>query len=185
MRGFARRPLRYYGKFGSSNDGVMAKECARQTQVLALAWRMDAGKMCYFSRRQFRTLANYDVKSINDLRAKLPQFLESALRNFRSFYMFAFGFGLDREKGERVLPLELAMGMWQLVFSTPERPSKHLPVFFEFLQQSDTRGITRDTWDLYLTFTDTVDEACSNYSDEEAWPSLLDEFVEYVQEKHG
>lgn len=150
--------------------------------VLAFAWRLKAEKMCFFTRQQFRVLAEYDVKTITDARNLLPTLMKQAMANFKSYYGFAFSFALDKEKGERVLPLEVAMGMWQLVFANDKHPSKHLPSFFEFLQQSSVRGITRDTWDLYLTFTEQVDSSCSNYSDEEAWPSLLDEYVEYVHE---
>eukprot|EP00045_Choanoeca_perplexa_P005532 m.46734 g.46734 ORF g.46734 m.46734 type:complete len:204 (-) comp13171_c0_seq1:10-621(-) len=148
--------------------------------VLAFAWQLKAEKMCCFTRAQFRTLAQFDVKTVGDIRSLLPTFMSQALANFKSYYGFAFTFALDKEKGERVLPLEVAMGMWQLVFSSEQHPSKHLPSFFEFLQQGSVRGITRDTWELYLTFTEQVDLECSNYSEEEAWPSLLDEYVEYV-----
>ena len=151
--------------------------------ILAFAWRLKAEKMCFFTRQQFRVLAQYDVKTIADARDLLPALMNQAMINFKSYYEFAFSFALDKEKGERVLPLEVAMGMWQLVFANEKHTSKHLPSFFEFLQQSVVRGITRDTWGLYLTFTEQVNLGCTNYSDEEAWPSLLDEYVEFVHSK--
>jgi hypothetical protein len=149
--------------------------------LLALAWRLGAERMCYFTRAQWRRLAGYHVKTVADLKRLLPTLMQEALANFKDFYSFGFRFGLDAEKGERVLPIDIAVGLWQLLFSDPGRRSAHLAAWLAFLQERKTRGITKDTWDLFLVFTDTVAPDCSNYSEEEAWPSLLDDFVASVR----
>lgn len=141
--------------------------------------------MCRFTRTQWRSLAAYGVKSMEDLRKLLPSFMDEAQRDFDSFYAFTYSFGLDKEKGERVLPAVVALPLWQLVFSAKQK-SPHLSRWLEFLERRGTRGITRDTWDLYLLFTRTIKEDLSNYNEMEAWPSLLDEFVEEQREQaHG
>ena len=54
-----------------------------------------------------------------------------------------------------------------------------------FLQQhSDSvRGISRDTWNMFLNFSDSVGNDLSVYDEDEAWPSLFDDFVEYENDQ--
>jgi hypothetical protein len=47
------------------------------------------------------------------------------------------------------------------------------------------RAITKDVWDMLLTFVNDVADDMSDYDDEGAWPVLIDEFVEWYREKHG
>ena len=150
--------------------------------MLAFAWRLGADTMCRFTRAQFLSLARYNVKTIEDVRKLLPTFMAEAQKSFDSYYGFTYAFGLDKDKGERVLPAAVALPLWQLVFSG-ETTSPHLDKWLDFLQRKKTRGITRDTWDLYLLFTRTIAADYSNYDEMEAWPSLLDEFVEEERER--
>ena len=77
----------------------------------------------------------------------------------------------------------MAMSLWQLVFSPREPPI--LANWLKFLQShSDTvRGISRDTWNMFLNFTETVSTDLSVYDEDEAWPSLFDDFVEHENDK--
>ncbi len=77
----------------------------------------------------------------------------------------------------------MAMSLWQLVFS-PREPAI-LQKWLGFLQaHSETvRGISRDTWNMFLNFSDTVGNDLSVYDEDEAWPSLFDDFVEYENDK--
>ena len=45
------------------------------------------------------------------------------------------------------------------------------------------RGISRDTWNMFLNFTETVSNDLSVYDEDEAWPSLFDDFVEHENDK--
>lgn len=47
------------------------------------------------------------------------------------------------------------------------------------------RGISRDTWNMFLYLTESLDEDLSNYNDNEAWPSLFDDFVDYEKENRN
>ncbi|KAK9989764.1 hypothetical protein SO802_030003, partial [Lithocarpus litseifolius] len=44
------------------------------------------------------------------------------------------------------------------------------------------KAISRNTWSQLLEFARTVDPALTNYDAEGAWPYLIDEFVEYLNE---
>merc|ERR1712079_494137 len=45
------------------------------------------------------------------------------------------------------------------------------------------KGITEDTWDLFLPFALSVRSDLSGYDENEAWPSLFDDFVEHENDQ--
>ena len=51
------------------------------------------------------------------------------------------------------------------------------------LTVSQVRGIPRDTWNMFLNFTNTVGSDLTQYDDTEAWPSLFDDFVEFENDQ--
>ncbi|KAJ2891546.1 DCN1-like protein 5 [Coemansia aciculifera] len=57
--------------------------------------------------------------------------------------------------------------------------------FVEFLeaQGSAIVSLTRDQWNLLLDLSKSVDSTFSSYSKEEAWPSLFDDFYDWVVAK--
>jgi DCN1-like protein 3 len=72
-----------------------------------------------------------------------------------------------------------AIILWRVVFSL--REPALLSRWLAFLSQEPpaTHGITRDTWDVFLNFLDTVGHDLTLYNDLEAWPTLIDDFVEH------
>jgi len=147
-------------------------------RVLLLAWKFNVSQMCRFTRKEFFDgCKNFRVDSIAGLKSRLAT-VELEVENkepFRDLYRFTYGFGLDAEDGQRTLPTSEAIDLWQLVFS------KNRPVFldewFNFLNESQVKGISRDTWNMFLHLTETITADFSNYDESEAWPSLFDEFV--------
>lgn len=147
--------------------------------VLVLAWKFEAAQMCRFTREEFingcRNMKAYDAKSLQN---RFPELLEDARgKNFKDLYQFTFSFGLDHSTGQRSLPIDMAIPLWELVF-TQEHPVI-LERWFAFLREGDVRGISRDTWNMFLPFCHSVAPDLSNYDESEAWPSLFDDFVEY------
>jgi len=61
------------------------------------------------------------------------------------------------------------------------------PIFtdwwFEFLTEKGGKGVSKDTWTMFLDFVRTVDSKFQNHDYEAAWPSSIDDFVTYVKEK--
>ena len=82
----------------------------------------------------------------------------------------------------RNLPIEMALILWQVVFSQREPPilAKWL-TFHETVQP--VGGVSGDTWDLFLPFALSVDSDLSGYDENEAWPSLFDDFVEHENDQ--
>lgn len=148
--------------------------------VLVLAWKFGASQMCRFTREEFingcQKMRAHDAKSLKE---RFPELLTEAKneKNFKDLYNFTFTFGLDYSSGQRTLPIELALPLWDLVF-TQNRPAI-LDQWFNFLKTNDVKGVSRDTWSMFLPFINTVAPDLHNYDESEAWPSLFDDFVEF------
>lgn len=149
--------------------------------MLVVSWHMKAATMCEFSRQEFIGGLQYlGIDTIEKFRDKLS-YMRSELKDeqkFREIYNFAFGWA--KEKGQKSLALDTAIGMWQLLFA-----ERHWPLvdhWCQFLQVRHNKAISRDTWSQLLEFVKTVDLQLSNYDEEGAWPYLIDEFVEYLTE---
>ncbi|XP_039119391.1 DCN1-like protein 1 [Dioscorea cayenensis subsp. rotundata] len=149
--------------------------------MLVLSWHMKAATMCEFSRQEFLTgLQALGADSIGKLREKIP-LMRGELKDehkFREIYNFAFGWA--KEKGQKSLALDTAIGMWQLLFA--EKNWSLVDQWCQFLQVKHNKAISRDTWSQLLEFAKTIDPSLSNYDAEGAWPYLIDEFVEYLAE---
>jgi len=152
--------------------------------VLVLAWRFEAEQMCCFTRHEFVTgCKTIRVESIKGIQSRLPELCREVQQDpemFKKLYRFTFKFGLDPD--QRILPADMAICLWRLVFSQNE------PLMLErwlgFLDgHPHVRGIPRDTWNMFLNFVETVGEDLSTYDDAEAWPSLFDDFVEFENDQ--
>eukprot|EP00243_Klebsormidium_subtile_P010812 TRINITY_DN5900_c0_g1_i2.p1 TRINITY_DN5900_c0_g1~~TRINITY_DN5900_c0_g1_i2.p1 ORF type:complete len:235 (-),score=37.53 TRINITY_DN5900_c0_g1_i2:345-1049(-) len=173
-------------------------------RILLLAWRLKASRMGYFSRDEWRQgLKALRVDSLDKLKRVLPS-LQDEVANpytFKEFYQFAFRFcltggysdpaQLDPEKHitvkipfaeplQKTVDIETATVMLELVLGT----HPHLPTFVHFLQeQKEYKAINLDQWTAFLRFCNEVKPDLSNYDESQAWPLLLDNFVEWAKEK--
>lgn len=179
----------FFEKYKDSNeDSILADGTEKLCQdlkldptefrILLLAWKFSVSQMCRFTKQEFMTgCKTLKVDSIRALQGKLAV-LEQEVENkdmFRDLYRFTYGFGLDVEDGQRTLPTPVAIDLWLLVFL--KRTPVFLQEWIDFLQEKQVKGISRDTWNMFLYLYETVKPDFSNYDESEAWPSLFDEFV--------
>lgn len=155
-------------------------------RVLVLAWKFEAEQMCRFTRTEFLTGCRaLRADSCRSLQARLPDVAAGLVTDpdkFRDLYRFTYKFGLDSASGQRILPVDMAISLWLLVYSQDEPPL--LKKWVHFLEKHpQVRGIPRDTWNMFLNFTTVVGSNLSQYDDTEAWPSLFDDFVEFENDQ--
>lgn len=155
-------------------------------KVLVLAWKLNASQMCRFTKSEFiQGLKNMKADSVKGIQCKLNEITNELKREselFKDLYRFTFKFGLDVNSGQRILPSDIAIVLWRLVFTNNE-PSI-LERWLRYLEKHPhIRGIPKDTWYMFLNFCEFVGDDLSNYDDTEAWPSLFDDFVEYENDQ--
>lgn len=112
-------------------------------KVLVLAWKLNAKQMCQFTRQEFVIgLRAMKVDSIRGIQARLPEIVQELTVNndlFKDLYRFTFRFGLDVNSGQRILPADMAIVLWKLVFTIREPPL--LSRWLKFLECHHVRGI--------------------------------------------
>ncbi|KAF8339263.1 Cullin binding-domain-containing protein [Amanita rubescens] len=136
--------------------------------------------------------------SLGDLRDKLS----SSPKYFQSVYNYAFNFA-KAEPAQRSLPLDTARAYWTLLISQGSKgkalkaktededvdmvgagwQDHYTQWWFDFLNEKGARGVSRDTWVMFLEFIRATDANFENYDMEAAWPSTIDDFVEYAKNR--
>ncbi|PIL26029.1 hypothetical protein GSI_11783 [Ganoderma sinense ZZ0214-1] len=60
---------------------------------------------------------------------------------------------------------------------------QHTAWWFEFLEESGTKGVSKDVWQMFLEFVRTIDAKFEKYDVEGSWPSTIDDFVEFAKQR--
>ncbi|KAL1654209.1 Scaffold-type E3 ligase [Didymella pomorum] len=126
---------------------------------------------------------------ISNLKAQLP----SDKTTFTRVYKYTFF--LAKTTQQKAVLLEQAVPCWELLFSSPHSAVKWtssntpwLDWWKEFLEVSWKKSVNKDMWNETLKFAQLTleDEAISFWNEESSWPSVIDDFVEWVKnEKRG
>jgi len=109
---------------------------------------------------------------------------------FKRVYKHAFI--CAKEKGQKAMSLDNAMVYWGVLFASPGKPwvtasTDFLSLWLEFLEAKWTKSVNKDMWNQTFEFykKSLEDESLSFWSEDGAWPGVIDEFVGYVKEKRG
>jgi len=155
---------------------------ANDITLLVLAWHLKSKRLGYFSKEEFISgMIKLRVSDINTLRALLDNvkknFDKMPADKFLDLYIFSFNYCLMRPSQKILDPLPASI-MLKLVMQG--RP--HVDKFTQFLVETG-KGINLDQWKMFLNFSETIEPDFSNYSTDDSWPFLIDEYVEFYQDK--
>ncbi|GAW22784.1 hypothetical protein ANO14919_123270 [Xylariales sp. No.14919] len=109
---------------------------------------------------------------------------------FRKVYRYAFVAGKEGE--QRALSLDMALLYWDTLFKKPGQSwvgsSTKIDWLNEwkfFLQENWKRSVNRDMWNqtLEFAFKSIDDESLGFWSEDGAWPGVIDEFVAWYKRK--
>ncbi|KAA6390079.1 MAG: putative defective in cullin neddylation 1 protein [Streblomastix strix] len=147
--------------------------------TLVIVWQFNARQRFKFSKDEFiagcTKLGIEDVssfqKKINDLRGMIKD-----ENNFKEMYKFAFTYYLDGQR-VKVLKTEDIIGLLPILLG--KYPA--LNDFIKFLQEAKVQTLNSDTWDLLPDFFKEMNKDYSNFSDDNAWPVLLDDYVNWYR----
>ncbi|PNY24173.1 Defective in cullin neddylation protein [Tolypocladium capitatum] len=119
---------------------------------------------------------------------KLISSLSTDVALFKKVYRHAFVAG--REQDQKSLALDNAMVYWGMLFTSPGvawKTKNHdwLELWKTFLNEKWTRSVNKDMWNMTLEFALKAksDETLSFWSENGAWPSVIDDFVEWCREQ--
>lgn len=154
-------------------------------RILMLAWKMKAEKQGYFTQDEWRKgLKDLQVDTINKLKKALPKLEAEVMmpENFEDFYSYAFRYCLTEDK-QKCVDIESSCLLIDLVLGSQFRAQ--VDSFSEFLKnQADYKVINMDQWTNFLRFCQEVSfPDLENYDTDQAWPVILDNFVEWMKEK--
>lgn len=149
--------------------------------MLVLAFHFKAEKMCEFSKAEWtQGLGALGCDSVEKLAAKVPS-LRASLADeatFRGVYAYAFAFGLER--GAKALVADTALALWGLLL-----PGRWGAAEAWLGYCSGVRGmkaVSKDTWMQLLEFSRKFKGGdFSDYDEDGAWPTLIDDFVEQAK----
>ncbi|KAF5376734.1 hypothetical protein D9615_007893 [Tricholomella constricta] len=144
--------------------------------------------------------------SLSAMKQVLPQ-LRDKLANdppyFRKVYNRTFDFA--RSEGQRSLAVDTAQAFWGLLLphglegdalshtkdvsedgdvSMEDEEGwkpEYVQWWFDFLNEKGGKGVSKDTWAMFYDFVRTINSKFTNYDMEAAWPSTIDDFVDYAK----
>ena len=147
--------------------------------MIVICWHMNAQTMGELSEDEFEGgLDSIGVDSIDSLKKKIPE-LKRQLDDeskFKRIYEYAFTFSC--ESNQKCLQLDVAVSIWPLLITSARW--KYIDQWCEFLEKKHRRAISKDTWVQLLDFVNSMDNEFSQYDPNDAWPYLIDDFVEEV-----
>ncbi len=129
---------------------------------------------------------------LNTLVSQLPQPESRAAGGlFRRVYKHTFKIAVP--PGSKSLPLEQATEYWKLLFGKSGAEWKGrggrpwLQWWIGFSESNWKKAVNRDLWDQVLLFEEKTreDESLGWWSEESAWPGVIDEFVAFVKAEKG
>ena len=175
--------IRYLGDLGVNLDEVA---------VLALLTELNAPTMGDLSREGF--ISGWKSHNADTLPkqqavvATLRHTLSTDLLLFKRVYKYTFF--LARNPGQKAVLLEAAIEYWRLLLQSPglqwnTENTPWLNWWIEYLESRWKKSVGKDMWDQTGIFVQKSldDESMRWWSEDGAWPGVLDEFVAFVKEK--
>ncbi|XP_078438207.1 defective in cullin neddylation protein (DUF298) [Wolffia australiana] len=154
-------------------------------RILMLAWKMRAEKQGYFSldewRTGFKALRSDTISKLKRAMSELEKEVMTS-KNFPDFYSYAFRYCLTDER-QKAVDIECACELLSLILGSLYHPQ--ISRLVEYLKlQTDYKGINMDQWMGFIRFCKEINfPSLDNYNSALAWPLILDNFVEWMQEQ--
>ncbi|KAI0781378.1 Cullin binding-domain-containing protein [Trametes elegans] len=127
-----------------------------------------------------RAAAQYDSTDPYN-RQKYYQYAAKKDKAYTELYSFCFG--LAKPPTGRNIDMDTASAFWSVLVA-PKFPIMN--DILKFIAEKGTyKGVNKDLWNMTLEFCRSVQPDLSNYEADGAWPTMLDDFVEWKKASPG
>lgn len=161
-----------------------------ELKSLTVAYILESPQTGEFHRDAFsRVWLTARVNSIQGMRQFVDEkhsMMERSVEEFEPFYQFVFEFVRGSDSRIKVIGFDEAIIYWQMLLDLRFPASaERLLQWYEFIQETK-KNITRDSWNMFFKFVVQVIEkdpdTLSAYDESSAWPSVVDEYMEWLEE---
>ncbi|EAT76652.2 hypothetical protein SNOG_16073 [Parastagonospora nodorum SN15] len=180
--------MKYFGDLNVDLEGLESFAAHEIVQAPAMGELSREGFVNGWQERNCDTIEKQKAY-IKNLKSELPGNREL----FDRVYKYAFT--IAKAGNSKQAALEQAIAFWDLLFASPLSAIKWssastpwLDWWKDFLTTSFKKSVNKDMWNETLKFAKLTlaDEAMTFWTEESSWPSVIDDFVEWVKtEKRG
>jgi hypothetical protein len=160
---------------------------AADVAVLVLAWKCKTRTMGTITKEEFlRGMQELHVDSLSSLVSRTTDMREmvrdATSPQFRDFFRFVFE--ISREPGSKVLELDVALALLDMLLGRSFSLSAKFQAFLR--RKEGLRALSVDQWQSFLEFCKQHDSGLQHYDSDGACkfysgPVLIDEFVAWLQ----
>lgn len=175
--------------------------------LLAIAYELKSPRVGEWTKQGWTEgWKNLGCDSIPSMKTTLVQLRDQLGRDpdyFQKVYNHTFEFA--RSDGQRSLGIETAQAFWGLLLphglhggalarvdpdgdvrmdnKSDGWKEEYTTWWFDFLNEKGGKGVSKDTWVMFLDFIRSIDSKFTEYDTEGSWPSTIDDFVEYARKR--
>lgn len=160
---------------------------------LTLSYFLESPSTGIFNKSSFLTRWNNEqINNLKDMKVYLEEYqkrINEDMKEFEKIYMFTFDF-IKSNRIDKTVNYELSISYWKLLFN--QRPEfqndtwERLEQWFKFVEDEYKRDFSKDSWKMFYYFVKDIisqdPKEFKDYDEMSAWPSVIDEYVEYLRE---
>ncbi|EGR28090.1 RP42, putative [Ichthyophthirius multifiliis] len=147
--------------------------------ILVISYYFGAKKSGEYTKEEFcQGMSVLKVTSIAELKANIPHIRNELMdeETFKKVYKFTFNFSRESKN----LEFESARALWEILLPFVFHFHKEWLQFLDQLPKEKQKDISQDLWNMLLEFHIQVRNDLSKYDPYSAWPSQIDEFMEFM-----
>lgn len=163
-----------------------------QLVSLTLAYVLKLPQTGEFRRAEFcDTWTELGALSVPAMRQYVLQHHQQLVAGpgFEGLYQYVFDFVRGSDTRIKTIAYDDAVMYWRLLFSERtllDKCRERLEQWYRFVE-SNEKNVSKDTWNMFYKFVVQVvepdPETLAEYDEMSAWPSMVDEYMEYLDEQ--
>ncbi|KAF8841077.1 defective in Cullin neddylation protein 1 [Paxillus ammoniavirescens] len=200
--------VQFFADLGFKQDEDEQEGAGDTVKLLSLAYELQSPTLGKWTKKEWIDgWKNIGCDTIDGMKSALTR-LEAKIGSdpsyFRTVYNYTFTFA--RSEGQRSLAKDTALEYWKslLQFGVGREALKHAPadhdedvsmdgvqgwtkehtnMWLDYMRMRDDIAVSRDTWQMLPDFIRSFDGNFNNHDDEAAWPTIIDQFVEWAKKR--